>query len=71
MEFIYVLIHGSEWEDIIIFLSEEDGINESLKYPTSRVEVFSKMDSSGSGSELGFSPTYNHYKNGVYIKNGI
>ena len=62
MEFIYVLIHGSEWEDIIIFLSEEDGINESLKYPTSRVEVFSKTDKSG------YSPTYNYYKNGVYIQ---
>jgi len=73
MEFIYVLIHGSEWEDIIIFLSEEDGINESLKYPTSRVEVFSKMDNSGLGlgSGSGFGPTYNYYKNGVYIKNGI
>ena len=62
MECIYVLLHGSEWEDLIIFLSEEDGINESLKYPTSRVEVFSKTDNSG------YSPTYNYYKNGVYIQ---
>ena len=63
MDFIYLLLHGSEWEDIIIFLSEKDGINESLKYPTSRVEVFSKTDKSG------YSPTYNYYKNGVYIQN--
>ena len=63
MELIYVLLHGSEWEDMIIFLSEEDGVNESLKYPTSRVEVFSKTDNSG------YSPTYNYYKNGVYIQN--
>ncbi len=62
MEFIYVLLNGSDWEDTIIFLSEEDGIIESLKYPTSRVEVFSKMDNSG------YSPTYNYYKNGVYIQ---
>lgn len=62
MDLIYVLVHGSEWEDMIIFLSEEDGIRESLKYPTSRVEVFSNPDNSG------YSPTYNYYKNGVYIQ---
>ena len=63
MDFIYLLVNdGAEWEDIIIFLSKEDGINESLKYPTSRVEVFSKTDKSG------YSPTYNYYKNGVYIQ---
>ena len=63
MEFIYVLLHGGEWEDIIIFLSKEDGINESLKYPKSRVEVFSKTT-----DKSGYSPTYNYYKNGVYIQ---
>ena len=47
MDFIYLLLHGSEWEDIIVFLSKEEGINESLKYPKSRVEVFSKTDESG------------------------
>jgi hypothetical protein len=62
MEFIYVLLHGSEWEDITIFLSEEDAIHNSLKYPTSRVEVFSKTENPG------YSPTYNYYKNGVYIQ---
>jgi len=64
MELIYLLvIDGAEWEDIIIFLSEEDGINESLKYPKSRVEVFSKTT-----DKSGYSPTYNYYKNGVYIQ---
>ena len=64
MDFIYLLVNdGAEWEDIIIFLSKEDGINESLKNPKSRVEVFSKTDKSG------YSPTYNYYKNGVYIQN--
>lgn len=62
MDLIYVLLHGGEWEDMIIFLSEEDGINESLKYPKSRVEVFSNTDNSG------YSPTYNYYQNGVYIQ---
>ena len=62
MELIYVLLHGSDWEDLIIFLTEKDGINESLKYPASRVEVFSNTDNSG------YRPTYNYYQNGVYIK---
>ena len=63
MDFIYLLLHGSEWEDISVFLSKEEGINQSLKYPKSRVEIFSKTDKSG------YSPTYNYYQNGVYIQN--
>jgi len=62
MEFIYVLLHGGDWEDTVIFLTEEDGINESLKYPKSRVEIFSKTD------KTGYSPTYNYYQKGVYIQ---
>ena len=63
MDFIYLLVYdGGEWEDITIFLSKEDGITESLKNPNGRVEVFSKTDKSG------YSPTYNYYKNGVYIQ---
>jgi hypothetical protein len=63
MDFIYVLLHGSEWEDMIIILSKEDAINESIKYPNSRVEIFSKSD------KLGYTPTYNYYKNGELIEN--
>jgi len=62
MDMIYVLVNGGEWEDIIVYLSKEDGINESIKYPGGRVEIFSKTDKSG------YSPTYNYYKNGVYIQ---
>jgi len=62
MDMIYVLVNGGEWEDIIVYLSKEDGINESIKYPEGRVEIFSKTDKSG------YSPTYNYYKNGVYIQ---
>lgn len=61
MDLVYVLINGSEWEDLIIFLSQEDAIKQSIIYPTSRIEIFSKTDKSG------YSPTYNYYKNGVYI----
>ena len=62
MDFVFVLLCGSDWDDITILLSEEDAINESKKYPNNRVEVSSK-------NNLGFTPTYNYYKNGILIKN--
>jgi hypothetical protein len=64
MDFVYVFLDVNDWEDIIIFLSKEDAINESKKYPKARVEIFTiKMD------ELGYTPTYNFYKNGELIEN--
>ena len=63
MNFVYLLFNGSEWEDIIILLSKEDAINESIKHPNSRVEIFSKNNNSG------YTPTYNYYKNGELIQN--
>ena len=63
MENIYVLLYGGEWEDLIIFLSKEDAIKESLNYPNSTVQVFSKNDKSG------YTPTYNYYDNGEFIQN--
>ena len=63
MENIYVLLYGSEWEDLIIFLSKEDAIKESLNYPNSTVQIFSKNDKSG------YTPTYNYYENGEFIQN--
>ena len=62
MEFIYVLVSkDSEWEDMVIFLSVEEAIKESIKYPEKRIEIFSKSDNAG------YIPTYNYYKNGVYF----
>ena len=63
MENIYVLLYGGEWEDLIIFLSKEDAIKESLNYPNSTVQVFSK------NNKLGYTPTYNYYDNGEFIQN--
>ena len=63
MENIYVLLYGSEWEDLIIFLSKEDAIKESLNYPNSTIQIFSKNDKSG------YTPTYNYYENGEFIQN--
>lgn len=63
MDFVYVLLNGGEWEDMIILLSTEDAINESIKRPNVRVEIFSK------NKNLGYTPTYNYYKNGELIQN--
>ena len=60
MEFIYVLVcKDSEWEDMVIFISLEEAIKESIKYPERRIEIFSKTD------KPGYTPSYNYYKNGV------
>ena len=61
MDFVYVFFDVNNWEDMVIFLSKEDAINESKKYPKARVEIFSITD------QLGYTPTYNFYKNGELI----
>lgn len=68
-EFVYVLIYGSDWEDTVIILSKEDAIETSKKYPNSRVEIFSKSKNIDKSliNTLGYTPTYNHYKNGELI----
>ena len=59
MEFIYILVSkDSEWEDMVIFISLEEAIKESIKYPERRIEIFNKSD------KPGYTPTYNYYKNG-------
>jgi hypothetical protein len=63
MDFVYVLLFGGEWEDAVIFLSKEDAIKQSIKYPKNRVEIFSKTDTSG------YNPTYNFYRNGPLVQN--
>lgn len=63
MDFIYIFLYGSEWEDVVIFLSKEEAIKESIMHPNHRVEIFSRTSTSG------YRPTYNYYKNGEYIQN--
>jgi L-rhamnose mutarotase len=62
MELIYVFLYGIEWEDMIVFLSKEEAINYSIQYPTHRVEIFSKTETSG------YRATYDYYQNGEYIQ---
>lgn len=58
MEFVYMLVcNGAEWEDLILFVTKEEAIEASIKYPKRRVEVFKK-------DIFGFTPTYTFYVNG-------
>lgn len=63
MDFVYVLIYGNEWEDIAIYLSEEDALAASIRNPDARVELFSN-----NGKKV-YKPTYNYFENGKYVKN--
>jgi hypothetical protein len=61
--YIYVLIQdGGDWEDMAIYLTEEDAINASRRYTFGRVEIFGK-DEHGS-----FTPTNSYYKNGQLVR---
>jgi hypothetical protein len=65
MNHLYVLLINTyhEWEDTVIFTTEQEAIDVSLKYSNIRVDFFSKNGLSG------YSPRYNYYKNGKLIKN--
>lgn len=53
MEFIYMLLVGSEWwEDAVIYV---------IRHPTRRVEIFA-LDTTG-----GYAPTYDYYKQGNLV----
>lgn len=64
MEFVYVMINSTnDWEDIVIYLNEEDALLSSRKYPNIRIEIFSKNT-----NDNGYIPTYNYYLNGkMYV----
>ena len=59
MNYVYVMMNGNDWEDIIVYLTEQDAIESSIKYPKRKVEIFKKnLDCNG------YIPTYNYYKDG-------
>ena len=58
MKFVYLLIKGYDWEDMTIIINEEEAIQASILYPNKIIEIFSKNE------DIGYSPTYNYYKNG-------
>lgn len=57
MTFVYVFFNGGDPEDMIIFLTKEDAIDASLKYPDARIEVFQNYN-------FGHQMAYMYYKNG-------
>ena len=64
MEFVYMfVVDGAEWEDLIVFLTEEEALEKSKKHPNVRLEIFRRSQNSG-----GYYPTYNYYLNGVLAK---
>lgn len=63
MECIYLfVVDGAEWEDIIVYLTEEEAINKSKKCPKSCVQIFNKSPNGG------YHPSYTYFLNGVLIK---
>jgi hypothetical protein len=57
------MINNNDWEDMIIYLTQQDAINSSITYPNIRIEIFGK-----NSDYSGFSPTYNYYKHGKLYK---
>jgi hypothetical protein len=59
MDLIYVMINGRDWEDMVIYLNEEEAIQSSKTYPNIRIEIFGKNP-----DFRGYTPTYNYYEDG-------
>jgi hypothetical protein len=64
MEFIYVMINSTEWEDLVMYLTEYEAIEASRKHPHIRFEIFSCKSSTS-----GYHPTYNYIQNGKFCLN--
>jgi hypothetical protein len=62
MDFLYVLVCGDEWEDLVVYVTKEEAIEASIKYTNARVEVFRKSEKGG------YVPSYNYYKKGEYVQ---
>lgn len=60
IEFVYILVQDNDWENMIVFLSKEAAVKESLLKADARIEVFKKNNN-------GYKPTYNYYRNGTYV----
>ena len=58
------MIHGSDWEDIVVFLTKKEAKESSIKHPKSRVEIFGKKYDFN-----GYVPTYTYFENGGLFGN--
>ena len=62
MNYIFVLLDDKfEWEDMVIFIDDDEARTESIRKPDHRVEIFSK-------TKTGYKPTGCYYKNGNLIE---
>jgi len=62
MNYIFVLLGDKfDWEDMVIFIDDDDAKTASIKNPDQRVEIFSK-------TKNGYKPTNCYYKNGNLIE---
>lgn len=64
MDFVYVMVQNdSEWEDIVIYLTEKEALEASIMNTDTRIEIFSKRPNLN-----GYVPTYNYYEGGKLYK---
>lgn len=64
LKFIYLLLEDEcEWEDIIIYTTEDEAIEASKKYTSSRIEIF-KKDENYENSR--YKPNYCYIKDGRF-----
>ena len=62
MEFIYLLtVDGAEWEDIVVYLTEEEALVKSKQWSNTRIEIFTKSEKGG------YRPSYRYLLNGEYV----
>lgn len=47
MELYMLIVPYAEWEDLILFTSKEEAIEEAKKHVQSRIEIFEKSEKGG------------------------
>ena len=60
MEVYVFTVDGAEWEDLVIYLSKEEAIAKSKKFPKVRLDIYKK-------TEDGYRPSYKYYLNGELV----
>lgn len=61
LDHLYLLVDDCyEWEDIVIYITEDEAIEASKKYPSSRIEIFKKDENNK------YKPKYCYIKDGRF-----
>ena len=67
MDYIYLINN-----DLFIIKNKSKAIEISLQYPEKKIEIYVKKIVCNRGEEgkgVGYIPTFNYYKNGIYYNN--